>query len=326
LNSTGIEGALGKRVLITGGNGYVGRTLSRKLSFDHDVTVVDCLRQGTLRFSDDDLAAIKLEQVDIRDAVAIGAVFESVQPDLVIHAAALHYIPECDAYPDEAISINVLGTANVARYCPPGARLVFISTAAVYAPKDQPHVEDESPIGPMDVYGWTKLHAEHYVRHWSAKRDLRTAIIRLFNVVGPGETNPHLLPAIMSQVLEGQRTLSLGNCHPKRDYIDVEDVADAIRAVAEGLDDAQGVDVVNVGTGESYSVYEVLEQLSEVIGEELTVETDPARLRAVDRPVLWANIDKANLKYGWTPKLRLSDSLRSLWATPDISQELLARS
>jgi UDP-glucose 4-epimerase len=214
----------------------------------------------------------------------------------------------------------------VARFCPPDAKFVFISSAAVYAPSEQPHIEDTSPVGPMDIYGVTKLQAEQYVRHWTAERNLRTAIIRLFNVVGPGETNPHLLPAIMAQVMEGRRTLSLGNCYPKRDYIDVRDVADGIVSIVEALDDAPGVDVVNLGTGEAYSVYEVLEQIEYIIGEKLTVETDPRRLRTVDRPVLQAGITKIATRYGWCPGLSLSDSLRSLCVEPDIPAELLARS
>jgi UDP-glucose 4-epimerase len=266
-----------------------------------------------------------LHQTDIRDFAALEAVFKSVRPELVIHAAALHYIPECDAHPDEAISINTLGTANVARACSPETALVFISTAAVYAPQEGPHVEDRSPLGPMDVYGLTKLQGEQFVRHWAAEKGLRAAIVRMFNVVGPGETNPHLLPAILAQLLAGHRTLRLGNCHPRRDYIDVSDAAAGIIAVAIGLSEAPGVDVVNVGTGVSYSVYDILEKLSEVVGDKLTVESDPARLRTVDRPVLQASIEKAERSYGWSPSLTLIDSLSCLWRDPDMPPELLAR-
>jgi UDP-glucose 4-epimerase len=314
------------RILITGGNGYIGRTLARKLLPTDEVFIVDTLRHGCVRFSDKERVLISLHQTDIRDFAALETVFKSARPELVIHAAALHYIPECEAQPDEAISINTLGTANVARACSPETALVFISTAAVYSPQEDAHVEDKSPLGPMDVYGLTKLQGEQFVRHWAAQKGLRAAIVRMFNVVGPGETNPHLLPAILAQLLAGHRILRLGNCHPRRDYIDVSDAAAGIIAVANGLPEASGVDVVNVGTGVSHSVYDILEKLSEVVGEKLTVESDPARLRAVDRPVLQASIEKAKRNYGWSPGLTLIDSLRCLWREPDMPSELLARS
>jgi UDP-glucose 4-epimerase len=207
----------------------------------------------------------------------------------------------------------------------PGTRLVKISTAAVYAPESEAHQEATSPIGPMDVYGWSKLQAEQYVRFWAAQKDLRVAIIRLFNVVGPGETNPHILPAIIAQLQAGRRVLQLGNCYPQRDYIDVEDVADGIAAIAAGLCEEPGIDVVNLGTGISHSVYQMVEKLSSVVGEELTIESDPTRLRAVDRPLLRANISKIGEKYGWSPRLTLDNTLQRLWQDPDMSPELLAR-
>lgn len=314
------------RILITGGNGYVGRTLTRLLAPEHEVCVLDSLRNSALRFREDELDGFRLEQVDIRDAAATAAVLEAFRPEVVVHLAAIHYIPECEAHPDEAISINTEGTVSLLRAAPRGSRFVLASTAAVYAPEDAPHDEETSPIGPMDVYGLTKLHAEQYVRYYAAERDLDARIVRLFNVVGPGETNPHLLPAILAQALHGTRELQLGNTTPSRDYVHVADVADGFAAVATGDRAVEGVDVVNLGTGTGWTVDQVVDRLSAVIGGRMTIETDPARVRAVDRPHLSASTERMGRNYGWRAQRSLEDALRDLWADPDIPASLLERS
>jgi len=155
-------------------------------------------------------------------------------------------------------------------------------------------------------------------------RGVDARIVRLFNVIGPGETNPHLLPAILAQALRGERVLWLGNCHPKRDYIHVSDVANGFAAVA--LSDKAGANIVNLGSGSAYSVYEVVDELSNVIGEPLKIETDARRLRAVDRPFMAANNTRLREAYGWAPQFGIRESLRDLWANPDIPAELLEKS
>ena len=314
------------RILVTGGNGYVGRTLTRLLVPDHDVCVLDVLRGSALRFRPEEADGFRFEQVDVRDAAATAAAVQAFDPEAIVHLAAIHYIPECEAKPDEAIAINTLGTVNLLRAAPAGCRFVLASTAAVYAPEDAPHDEATSPIGPMDVYGLTKLHAEQYVRHYAAQRGLDARIVRLFNVVGPGETNPHLLPAILAQALHGTRILHLGNTAPSRDYVHVADVAAGFAAVATGGRVGDGVDVVNLGTGTGWTVDQVVEQLSAVVGEPLTIRTDPARVRTSDRPHLAAATARMREHYGWSAQRTLQDALRDLWADPDVPASLLERS
>lgn len=314
------------RVLITGGNGYVGRELTRKLVRQHEVAVLDNLRYGKLRFEAAEMARFQFYQHDIRDMDAVQRVMTEFQPERIIHLAAIHFIPECERLAGEAVAINTQGTVNLLRAAPAGARFVFASTAAVYAAEDTPHREATSTLGPLDIYGLTKLHAEQYLQYLCRERGLDGRIVRLFNVVGPGETNPHVLPAIFAQVLKGARTLRLGNCHPRRDYIHVRDVADGFATVALTGDARQDTDIVNLGTGQAHSVYDVVEELSRVVGEPLHIELDAARMRASDRPFLAAATDRIRESYGWSPRLTLGDALRDLWTNPDIPAELLERS
>jgi len=315
------------RILITGGNGYVGRALTRRLYYEHHVSVLDNLRQGKLRFSPNEEGQFALFHADLRDAAAVERVIAETQPEVLIHLAAIHYIPECERHPDEAIAVNTLGTSNLLRACTPGTRFVFASTAAVYAVSDAPHVESSSRIEPVDIYGLTKHHAEDYVRYWAQANQLDARIVRLFNVIGPGETNPHILPAILAQILKGRRTLRLGNCHTRRDYINVADAAGGFAAVALGgrHRGRVDVDVVNLGTGESHSVYDLVDGLGMIIGEHLTIELDPERARPSDRPCLVADPSKMRHAYQWSPRSTLRDSLQDLWSNPDLPAELLER-
>ena len=92
--------------------------------------------------------------------------------------------------------------------------------------------ETLAPLQPRNIYGITKLQGEQYVQIFAAERGIKAAIVRLFNVIGPGETNPHLLPAIVAQLREGPESINLGNTWPKRDYIDVRDAAGGFAAIA----------------------------------------------------------------------------------------------
>ena len=315
------------RVLVTGGAGYVGREVVRRLYNEHEVSVLDTVRHGYTPFTDKEASKFRHFGSDLRDAGAIKEVVDDVRPDIVIHLAAIHFIPECEAMPDEAIATNTIGTANLLRCCPTGTRLVFISTAAVYAPSEEPHSEESSPIGPADVYGLTKLHAEQFVSYWARERQLDATIVRMFNVIGPGETNPHILPAILAQVLQGQDTLRLGNVHPRRDYIDVRDAAAGIVRIAmTDRGSPRETDITNLGTGRAYSVVDLVEQLSAISGRPLRIETDPERVRQTDRPVLIADTRKAHRDYNWLAEFSLADSLTNLWQNPDIPKELLERS
>jgi UDP-glucose 4-epimerase len=309
------------RVAVTGANGFVGIHVVRQLLSEHEVLAIDSLRYGPWRFSNEERKRFRCEQLDIRERAGVQQVLDEFAPDALIHLAAIHFIPECERLPDESVSINIEGTVNLLLACKSSCRFIFTSSAAVYAPNEAAHPEDGS-IGPVDVYGLTKLHGEQYVRYFTAQRQLQSVIVRLFNVVGPGETNPHVLPEIIKQLQAGSRTLRLGNIRPRRDYIYVEDVAAGFIATAtQPFPGEVGGEplVVNLGSGKSYSVEDMVQRLGRIIGEPIEISVDPARVRKVDRPNLVSDNARMRRYFSWIPEHTIDRSLQLTWQNPDIA-------
>jgi UDP-glucose 4-epimerase len=314
------------RVLVTGGNGFVGRPLVRLLYPGHTVHVIDSLRCGPIRFHDRERASFTLHQADIRDRQAVSNILAAVRPDVIVHTAAIHFIPECEENPELAVSTNLHGTVNLLAQCPPGCRFVFASSAAVYQPSLQALCEDASATHPIDVYGLTKAHAEDYVRYLARHRGFPAVIARLFNVVGPGETNPHVLPEIIAQLKAGRSRLRLGNTTSKRDFIYVSDAAAGFAALATAGNVGPGESVtVNLGTGRAYSIGEVLALLADITERKITVDQDDSKMRTRDNPLLLAGIEKAWRLFQWRPAYDLAAALRDTWRDPDLPDYLTRR-
>jgi UDP-glucose 4-epimerase len=310
-----------KRVIVTGGNGFVGRPLVRRLIENCEVCVLDNLRSGRPKLPTAD--NLSLVRVDIREPDAVAAAIADFAPDVVVHLAAIHYIPECENNPDLALSTNEAGTLSVLRSLPAGTRFVIASTAAVYAPSEAPHRELSDEIRPSDVYGYTKLHCEAWTRYYTQKLGLASTIVRLFNVAGPGETNPHVLPAILKQIQAGETCLRLGNTTARRDYIHTADASAGFATVALADAEAGECDVVNLGTGKAHSVKDLVTMFAELTDLPLTVQVDQARLRKVDRPYMAADISLIRERYGWTPRHEIRQAIADLVADPDIEPAVM---
>ncbi|WP_226863720.1 NAD-dependent epimerase/dehydratase family protein [Mycolicibacterium baixiangningiae] len=312
--------------MVTGGAGFVGKELVRALRDRSDLLVADLLRYGTPDWLAGEPEGFAFRRIDIRDAAATRELIEEFAPDVIVHLAAIHYIPECDKDPANAVATNVAGTVNLLAPCPEGTRFVFASSGAVYQPDEAAHREHESVVAPVDIYGFTKQHGEDYLRTLAANRGLAGVIVRLFNVIGPGETNPHLLPAIVAQLRNNPEAISLGNTWPKRDYIDVLDAAGGFAAAALGAAPEPGsCEVVNLGSGQQYSVNDIVERMKSVLGLQFEVSQDERRMRAVDRPFLGADITRIREVFDWSPVHGLDETLKRMWDNPEFLPALEGR-
>ena len=302
---------MSKKVLITGGAGFIGSALSKHLQDEgHEVFVLDNLSFGRRQ-----LAGVpdnRFFQVDIRDRAATQGVMDETQPNIVLHLAAVHFIPYCNQHPAEAADININGTISVleAAGSKGSVEQVFVaSTAAVYPIADGAMDEDHA-TGPMDIYGTTKLATEKIASEFHLRTKVPVLVGRFFNAFGPNETNPHLFPEIQKQVLGGARTLKLGNLDPKRDYIHTEDMSRAMSALL-GMGN-KGYDVFNIGRGIEYSVREIVQAFERQLGEKLSIEVDPARVRKVERMHLLADVRKLKAATGWEPKWGIVEGVATL--------------
>lgn len=309
--------------LVTGAAGFLGSHVVEYLTERGlPVVALDGLQWGRLDFLRPSLAkpGCTLAVADVRDPAAVRAVFEAYRPACVVHLAALHYIPAAVKDPALAVGSNVLGTQAVlsAALAAGAERFWFASTGDVYPPSREPHREDD-PTGPFNIYGLTKLQGEQLVALAARSNpETRFVVGRLFNLYGPRETNPHFLPELIKQVREHPgRTLRLGNLWPKRDLVPV---ADAARAVVASLEAAgPGLTTVNVATGAAVSMQEVIDLIGELIGSPLGVETDPEKVRPVERDHLQADVSRLRALIGWTPHADVRKGLSELLASEGVT-------
>jgi UDP-glucose 4-epimerase len=271
-------------VLVTGAAGFLGVPLVDAL-VDRGAEVVGLDRGQHERLRP--RAEVSLEHADLRDAEAVRTVVERVQPWAVVHLAALHFIPYCVAHPAETLAVNVVGTQNLldALAGTPVERIVFPSSGDVYAPSERSHGEG-APLSPVNVYGASKLMGELLLRfHLEAHPGPSARVLRLFNVYGPGETNPHLLAAMLAAMRDSDE-LRLGNLETARDYVYLYDAVAALMAL---LEREGGHEIVNVGTGVGTKGTRLVELLKGRTARPLRVTVDPERVRPVDRPRLVAD-------------------------------------
>jgi UDP-glucose 4-epimerase len=298
------------RVTVTGGAGFIGVHLVQALcATGHQVQVIDNHSVGGA----ERLAGLplpRLDVADIRDAEGIRTALNAFRPTTLVHLAAIHFIPYCDAHPLEALDVNVQGTAIVMReaIAAGASRLVVASSLAVYPPRNEEHLEDET-LGPMDIYGYSKWQAELVVKQAASEHGLPCAIARIANVFGPMETNPHVIPRIIDQLKSGDE-LKLGNLDSRRDYVYVEDVAEALAGLATGASPCTGA--FNLSTGQAYSVQDILDQIGKLLDRPVAARSLGSLLRPVDRPMLRANSSRLTAATRWTPRFTLRDGLRAL--------------
>ncbi|MCC7407724.1 MAG: UDP-glucose 4-epimerase GalE [Phycisphaeraceae bacterium] len=317
-------------VLVTGGAGYIGSHAVKRLrQAGHSVVVIDNLFRGH-RAAVPAPPEAAFEQIDLRQTQPLAELLKKHGIECVMHFAALAYVGESVTEPLRYYENNTAGTLSLLSAMKEAGvrKIVFSSTCATYGmPSSMPIVET-MPQSPINPYGWSKLFVERILRDFAAaESQFAFAALRYFNVAGCaadgsiGEDHTpetHLIPVILQTAL-GQRpyVTILGDDYPTadgtciRDYIHVEDLADAHIAVMQDLRPGQQR-VYNLGIGQGYSVKEVIESARRVTGHAIPAQVGPRR--AGDPPELFANPDKIRQELGWRAKYtQLDPIIQTAW-------------
>jgi len=302
--------SIDRTALVTGAAGLIGLPVVRCLHAEgFRVVAVDDGSAGTLHRLDEfaDCADVRIHALDIRHRADLIRLMTVERPWGVVHLAARHFIPDCEISPAETLNANVMGTQHVLDACAahPPQRLLFASTADVYAPGGSPHPEDD-PVGPQGVYGWSKLLGERLLSDQAHRLgSCEPVIARLFNVYGPGDPHPHLLPEILRQSRCG-KVLHLGDLDAARDFVYVDDVAEALVILLCTADPG----VVNIGTGTPVTGRELVDLVAALSGWHLETQVDLSRLRRRSRPMSCANPDRLRKIVPWWPRTPLHDGIQ----------------
>lgn len=297
------------RILITGISGFIGSAVYERFRCHEIYSIDNC------SFGNRSLISIPENHFyveDIRNRSRVFEIFEEIEPDWVIHLAAVHFIPFCNQFPFESSQINIEGTKNIldaASITGSVKKLFYASTAAVYPVIDGP-INESAITGPLDIYGLSKLTGEYLCRNFHSTTNIPTIICRFFNAFGPNETNPHLIPVIQEQILEGKREIELGNLEPKRDFIHTFDMANAIELLMDKFN--EGIDIFNLGQGQEYSVVEIVETFEEVLGCKISIKQELSRIRKSDRLHLLADVTKLKKFTGWEPEIGIYEGIKTL--------------
>jgi GDP-4-dehydro-6-deoxy-D-mannose reductase len=290
------------RVLVTGSNGFLGRPLVARLeALGHEVDAL-ALEPGPHD-------GPRFHAVDVRDGEALTALVAALDPDVVVHLAALSHVGASWTRIDEYYAVNVVGTDNVVAAAA-GRRVIFSSSAEVYGlvpEQEQPIRETRAPA-PRSPYALTKAVAERTARAAGA------VVVRCFNLLGAGQATSFALPSFAAQLAAietgaSEPVLRVGNLAARRDFVHVED---AVEALAILIERGERGATYNLASGEARSIEEVLDTLVRLSGVAPRRLIDPERMRPIDVPLLLGDASRLRA-LGWTPERGVKTALAELW-------------
>ena len=311
-----------KKILVVGGAGYIGAHVAYLLQENgYGVRIYDDFSNGLKSRIEGKFSDVVIG--DVLDRQALISACEGI--DAVIHLAAKKAVGESVDNPLKYYENNVGGTLNLlaAMSLKGVKKIVFSSTAAVYAPSEKLSITESDLTEPLSPYGQTKLLSEKLISAVAKAEDLSAISLRYFNVVGAlrdefaDNSKDNLVPKVFAALKAGKNPEIYGSDYPTkdgsciRDYIHISDLAKAHLVALEKVFTTKVDEVYNVGSGTGYSVTEMINQIAESIGKPITPTLSPRR--PGDTAQLIASIAKIERDLGWKPERSLKEMIDSAW-------------
>jgi UDP-glucose 4-epimerase len=315
------------KVLVTGGAGYIGSHFVKLLANNgHQPIVIDNLSRGHREAVPEN---IDFEDIDLLDDNSLSFIIQSQSPQAVVHFAAYAYVGESVQHPEIYYKNNVVGGFNLIRLCAKNGvkNFIFSSTCSIYGNPTKVPIAEEQLSKPINPYANTKLIMEIMLKDFELTYGMKHVALRYFNAAGAdpygaiGESHdpePHLIPIVLNTALGKRNKVSVfgndynttdGTCI--RDYIHVNDLADAHLRALNYLNDGNASEIINLGTGKGNSVLEIIEKAKAIAVKEIPYEI--VKRREGDPAVLVADNKKAKELLGWSPKFSIDDILQTAW-------------
>lgn len=277
------------KILVTGAGGFVGKALVRRL-------------QGASY----DVIQLSSKDGDIADPDTLKKISD-VRLSRVFHLAAKTYVPDSWSNPMAFYRTNILGTANVLELCKTARVPVTYVSAYLYGIPDRLPIAEDSPIRPNNPYALSKQSAERLCSSYHTIHGIPVTVLRPFNAYGIGQNEKFLIPTVVKQALY-EPAILVNDLAPKRDFIFLDDLVESLVRTLEG---DKGYRVYNIGSGESYSVKEVID-IAQSIAQtrKAIVCQDKKRTSEIDNVV--ADISKAKLELNWCPRHSFHDGMEKI--------------
>ena len=304
------------KLLVTGADGFIGSHLVEELvKQGHNVRAFVLYNSFNTWGWLDSLPkhikdSVEVFTGDIRDPYGVKTAMSGC--DVVLHLAALIAIPYSYHSPDTYIDANVKGTLNIVQAARELGvqKVVHTSTSEVYGTAQFVPITEEHPLQGQSPYSASKIGADQIAMSFYTSFNTPVAIIRPFNTYGPRQSARAVIPTIITQIANGNRTIKLGSLAPTRDFNYVKDTVRGFIAVAES--DSSVGEVINIGSNYEISIGETVNLIAEVMEAKIEIQTDDKRLRPEKSEVerLWADNSKAKKLLGWAPLYGGRDGLR----------------